>query len=391
MGDSRMAEKRGNIWVKYIAVTVLFLSAFLGSGCGNEREETKNGETTELFSGAYTMSPAGVLRVDDHGYLQFYSRESGSTIYLCNQAGCSHQDKNCSAYVEGIQTAFYFNDDLYFVQFLGGSQTQIMRANRYGENRQILGEMDVFPIPFSLRIYEGILYFIGDKWEFGEGESTHTEGLYTFRLSDGTFTALTSVDTGYRISNVSDFLVTDQYIYTQYSASDVDINDYFDVSTGELQKIDWDSIVYTYLLYRTDRQTGETELLMKEEGGDEVGVTILEANGESFIVRLYNNILRYEGEELAEVLYTYSGDKEYWQVKPLGDGYLVSEGMAPCQFHILENFTEMGMFGDAEENVNCFYGSAGDTLYFGGNYTLYYMEWEDFKRGDYDFHLIDID
>ena len=406
----RMAEKRR----KYIAVgLLLLLTAGLSLGCGKGKETARSGETTELFEGVYTMSPAGVLRVNGRGYLQFFDRESDQTVYLCNQAGCNHRDADCSAYAENLQNAFYANDELYLIQFYGADRSQVMKANRYGENRQILGEMDVSPLTYTMRIYEDMLYFIGTKWQYEADNSTHTEGLYTFQLKDGTLEALPSVDTGYLISNVSDFYVTDRYIYTQYTASDTDLNDYFDSATGEFKEIEWDSIVYAYLLYRTDRQTRETELLIKEEGGDEVMLTILEAEGESFTIRLRDSILRYEGKELAEVLYTYSGDAMSWEVKPLTDGYLiwelyfedtgektveqltngyvVYEGRMEYRFRILENFTETGSFTDPEGNVNYYYGAVGDTLYFGGDATLYYMELEDFKEGNYEFHFIDID
>lgn len=370
---------------KYIAVgLLLLLTAGLGLGCGKGKETSRSGETTELFGGPYTMSPAGVLRVNDRGYLQFFDKESDQTVYLCNQAGCNHRDADCSAYAEYLQNAFYANDELYLIQLYGADQIQVMKANRYGEDRQILGELDVFPLPFAMCVYEDVLYFIGSDIR------ANTERLYTLQLKDGTLEALPNADTGYRISNVSDFYVTDRYIYTQYIASDTDLNDYFDSATGEFKEIEWDSIVYAYLLYRTDRQTGETELLIKEEGGDEVMLTILEAEGESFTIRLHDSILRYEGKELAETLYTYSGDAAYWEVKPFTEGYLIRENGTEYRFRILENFTETGSFTDPEGSVNYYYGAAGDTLYFGGDATLYYMELEDFKTGNYEFHFIDI-
>lgn len=370
---------------KYIAVgLLLLLTAGLGLGCGKGKETSRSGETTELFGGPYTMSPAGVLRVNDRGYLQFFDRESDQTVYLCNQAGCNHRDADCSAYAKYLQNAFYANDELYLIQFYGADQIQVMKANRYGEDRQILGELDVFPLPFAMCVYEDVLYFIGSDIR------ANTERLYTLQLKDGTLEALPNADTGYRISNVSDFYVTDRYIYTQYIASDTDLNDYFDSATGEFKEIEWDSIVYAYLLYRTDRQTGETELLIKEEGGDEVMLTILEVEGESFTIRLRDSILRYEGKELAETLYTYSGDAAYWEVKPLTEGFLICESGTEYRFRILENFTETGSFTDSEGSVNYYYGAAGDTLYFGGDATLYYMEFEDFKAGNYEFHFIDI-
>ena len=375
---------------KYIAVGVLLLLVLgMSLGCGKGKKTSGSGETTELFEGGYSMSPSGVLRVGNRGYLQFFDRESGQTVYLCNQAGCNHRDADCSAYAENLQGAFYANDDLYLIQVYSVDRVQIMKANRYGEDRQILGELDVFPLTFTMRIDGDILYFIGNKWDFEKDENS--QRLYTFQLKDGTLEALPSMDTGYPISNVSDFYVTDQYLYTQYVASDVDINDYLDLSTGELKEIEWDSIVYSYLLYRTDRRTGETELLIKEEGGDEVALTILEAAGESYIVRLRDSILRYEGKEAAEILYTYSGDAAFWEATPFAEGYLIREGWGTeYQFRILENFTEAGSFSDPEGEVSYYSGAAGDTLYFGGNATLYYMELEDFKAGNYEFNFIDI-
>lgn len=383
-----IAGKKWNHRGKRLAGMLLFLAMWLCTGCGNGKEKAEKGETTEIF-GSWTISQAGILRVDEHSYLQFYSRESDNTVYLCNQAGCSHRDKNCSAYVENLRTAFYYNNDLYLIQS-DNINTRIQRANRYGENRQQLGETDAFPLSFSMRIYEGKLYFIGDMWDFEQDKSS--QRLYAFDLEDGTIEVFQNADTGYLISNVSDFLLTDRYLYMQYTACDIDVNDYFDFSTGELQGIEWDSIVYTPLLYRTDRQTGETELMIEEAGAE---LTLLEAEGERFVIRLGNSIMRYEGKEPVETLYTYSGDAAYWQVKSFGAGYLVSDLPQTSQFRILEDFTETGSFADSEGKATVYYGAAGDTLYFNGSIgnqgVLYSMELEDFKAGNYKFYLIDID
>lgn len=385
-----MAEKRRKLQVKKrLAAGVLLLwAAGIGLGCGKGKETSGGGETTELFVGTYTMSPAGVLRANDAGYLKFFDLESDQTVYLCNQAGCSHRDADCSAYAERLSCAFYADDDLYLIQSHNVDRLRVLKANRYGEDRQVLGELDVFPVPVGMKVDGDLLYFIGDKWDFEKDENS--QGLYTFRLSDGTLEALPVMDTGYRISNVSGFYVTDRYLYTQYTASDTDINDYFDLSTGELKEIDWDSFVYAYLLYRTDRQTGETELLIKEEGADDVGLTVLEAEGERFTVRLRDSILQYEGKEPVQTLYTYDGGK-YWEVKPFAGGYLICEsGAGDGRFRILENFTETGSFVDPGGDAVYYFGSAGDTLYFNGQMTLYYMKMEDFRAGNYEFHLIDI-
>ena len=370
--------------VKYLAAVLLILTAGLCSGCGKEASET--GETTELF-GSYTMSPAGVLRVENSRYLRFYSREADSIVYLCNQAGCSHRDETCSAYVENLQTAFFYHDDLYYIQSFGSDGIRVIRANRYGEDRQQVGEADVSLWTYKVSIDGDTLYFIGDTW--GPDEGAGVQGLYAFRLSDGTFTAFPKEDTGYLISNVSGYLVSDRYVYTKYTTSDIDLNDYFDEDTGAYQGIDLTSVVYTQLLYRTDRQTGETELLIKEDGEE---LTILEAEDESYIVRLQDRILRYEGTEPAETLYTYAGGTKYWVIKPLGEKYLIVERLPECrQFRILENFAETGIFADPAGEVNDYFGAVGDTLYFGGNATLYYMEMEDFDAGNYEFHYIDLD
>lgn len=371
---------------KKMAGVLLLLAMGLFSGCGNGKEAAE-GETTEIF-GSWTISPAGILRVDEYNYLQFYSRESDSKVYLCNQAGCSHRDKSCSAYVENLLTAFYYDDDLYLIQS-DNTHTRIQRANRYGENRQLLGEAEIFPLVFSMQIYEGKLYFIGDKWDFEQDKSS--QGLYAFDLKSGEIENFPNVDTGYLISNVSNFLLTERYLYTQYTACDIDVNDYLDFNTGELQGIEWDSIVYTPLLYRTDRQTGETELLLEEAGAE---LTLLEAEGESFVLRLGDSILRYEGKELADTLYTYSGDAAYWQVKPFSTGYLVSDLPRTSQFRILEDFKETESFADPDGKVTSYYGAAGDALYFNGSIgnrgVLYSMEQKDFETGNYEFHLLEM-
>ena len=384
----KMNRKEKTCKVKHLAAALLALGVGLCSGCGKEAADT--GETTEIFD-SYTISPAGVLRVENSRYLRFYSREEDSTVYLCNQAGCSHRDEACSAYVENLRAAFFCHDDLYYIQSVDGTGTRVIRANRYGENREPVGETDVSFGTYRTSVDGDTLYFIGDKWE--DGEDASIRGLYTFRLSDGTLTAFPQEDTGYLISNLSRYLVSDRYIYTMYTASDIDLNDYFNEETGVYEGIDLTSVVYTQLLYRTDRKTGETELLIQEDGDE---LTILEAEGEGYIVRWQDNILRYEGTERAEILYTYEGETRDWTIKPLGEKYLITERLPECwQFRILEDFQEKGIFADPAGEVNYYYGTVEDTLYFGGNplgdkNTLYYMEMEDFEAGNYEFHITDI-
>ena len=384
---------------KIIAMLLsIALAGTLLTGCGKETQtmEESLGETTEVFN-IYMMSPSGVLRGDGQGYLHFYDRESGQTAYLCSQTGCLHQDANCGAYINGLYCAFYYDDNLYYIRFTVDENDraiyQLLRANRYGEERQQLAEFSPLPFPPDIKQYEGKLYFFGSDWDYEEDKAEG--GLFTVDLESGEFMQIDHVE-GYNIdyplmSFSGQYYLTDRYLYRIYTSSNMDLNEFYDQETGAFLPINWDELVTTWLLYRTDRETGESELLIEEvEDSDEfVMMDIIEADGEEMIVRLYNRIIRYENGEEAEVLYEYTGEDILWTITRLGDEYLVCENKPENRFHILRDWEEADSFSALEEWCGC-YGKAGNTIYFNTNSGLYAMDYEAFLNGSYELEHIDL-
>ena len=73
-----MEKTRGKIRTKILAAVLLLLTAAACVGCGRGGEAAE-GETTELFAGAYNMSPAGVLRFDGTNIKNERNFENGCT------------------------------------------------------------------------------------------------------------------------------------------------------------------------------------------------------------------------------------------------------------------------------------------------------------------------
>ncbi|MGN1158899.1 MAG: hypothetical protein ACI4SE_01765 [Lachnospiraceae bacterium] len=368
-------------------VTGIFLFVLIVSLAGCGKKETVQGETTEIF-GTYTMSDAGALKSNGNGYLKFYDRESDSVVYLCNKVGCQHLDSDCNAYVEGLNEAFFYNDSLYIIQTADIENFYLIKANRYGEERQVLGEFRTYPLPSSMVIFEDDLYFIGIGWDY----ETDTDIMQMCRLnlSDGSYEEIPNLETGYPLAELTSFLVTEDYNYLVYTAGNMDVSDFLDIESGTLTEVPWDEFKYTVLLYRVDRETLETEVLYQKElsGSENFSLRPLEVDGSRFILQVSNEIMEYDAATGQEtLLYEISGSG---QIKKAGEYYIVWDYTSPVNFILLKDWKEEGTFMDESGAVNTYFGTIGDTVYFGGDGVLYSMSYTDLKTGNYAFHYIDL-
>lgn len=371
---------------------LLFAVCLILTGCG-KKESDIQGETTDIF-GVYTISPSGALRDEDgKNYLRFYDRESDSIVYLCNRAGCRHIDHNCAAYFENMQEAFFYNDDLYVIISVPWEDSQIFRADRYGENRELLGTM---PDPaLQQEIIGNEFYFFGIIWEDVSDTSRRSAGLMLciLNLDTGDCENIPNVDTGYPNTSLEHFTVTDDFIYLSYTASSVDISDFFDFDTGELKDITWDEIVYTTLLYRMDRNTKETELVYTREktGGTSTGgITVLEEKENSLILSRMGRIFEYDLQTGEETVLYESADEEIY-VHKLRDHYLISSYWEHWSI-LLKDWQEVASFSWDDYEIDSYHGISGDAIYFSyfsGNTNLCWIAYNDLIDGNYDFHHID--
>ncbi|MGN1160049.1 MAG: hypothetical protein ACI4SE_07605 [Lachnospiraceae bacterium] len=349
------------------------------SGCG--KQEKTQGETTELFS-TYTVSQSGVLKSDGLGYLHFFDKESGQVVYLCNRGGCLHRDSTCSAYAEALLTAFFAEDQLYYFQVEAEERIKITKANRYGENRQVIGYVQGIPLVADMNIAEEKLYFnciLYDK----EKETSYYQ-CYAMDPESGEIAELPMPEIENEIGGMADFAVTDSYYYYTYALSDMNLNDYMNQDTGELSDVPWDEMQYTYRLYRINRENGEETVLLEEQVSAERSFAqeILEADDKQILIYWGQQILWYDpltGEK--QVCYGEEGQENSWSIKQAGEYYILLELDGSGNYHVLRDWQEVGSFSG---KMGTCLGACGGTVYFEGDGKLYYMDYEQIETGNYE-------
>lgn len=367
--------KNGKKWIGLF----LCLGMLLLSGCGNQVEECE--ETTELFS-SYAVSQSGVLKGDGYGYLHFWDKESEQIVYLCNKAGCRHQDSSCSAYIDNLMTAFFADGHLYFFQVEAEEQIKITKADRYGENRKVVGYIQGLPLVKEMKIVEGKLYV--NCILYDKETETNRYQCYTMNLSDGKIVELPMPKIEDEIGGMANFAVTDSYYYYTYALSDINLNDYLNMDTGELSEVPWEEIEYTYRLYQINRESGEERILIEECANAEqsFALQILEVTQEYVLLYWDQQVLQYDvltGER--QVRYDLGEQDNSYSIKKAGDYYVLLELNGLGNYYVLQDWQEIG---DFSANIGTCLGLCGENVYFEGDGKLYYIEYENFKAGNYE-------
>lgn len=383
------------IQIKTKCTALLLILCLVLAGCGKQdaQDTAAQGETTDIFS-SYTISPSGVLRNNGNYYLLFYDKESDSTVYLCNRAGCRHIDHDCGAYFENLSNAFFYQDSLYAITMLSPESCEIFRANRYGEDRELLATISM-PV-LQMEIVGNEFYFFAPIMEEIDDNASHSVGqlLCRLNLDTGDYREFPTIDTGYPNASPGHFTITEDFIYLDYAASNVNISDFFDYQTGELKDITWDDIVYTDLLYRVDRNTEDAELLYTREsksGNGVSGLSVLEEREHSLILSCSDRIWEYDPQTGAETVLYASADEttQLTEVYPLGEYNMVCD-YKNNRFILLKDWQEVRSLSGAEQEVDTFFGKSGDTVYFGRWGKLCAIAYDDLINGVYDFTLIDL-
>ncbi|MBD5483905.1 MAG: hypothetical protein HDR15_15540 [Lachnospiraceae bacterium] len=372
----------------YKIVTIFSVLCLLLTGCGN-KESAAQGETTDIF-GSYTISPSGALKNNGNGYLLFYDKESDSTVYLCNRAGCRHIDHTCGAYFEGMILPFFFDSYLYIVASTLTEDCQIFRADRYGENRELLQTISR-PV-LQIEIVGNELYFFGVIMEDAEEESTSRQSvgqlLCRLNLDTGDYKEFSNIATGYPNANPGHFTVTNNFFYISYNSSSIDFSKLFDSDTGKLKDIAWDEIVYTDLVYRMNRDTEEMELIYTREktGGNTFSVSVLEENEYSLTLFSPDRIWEYDLRTGEETI-LYEPIEEMEEVSKIGTHYLICN-YSEKNFILLKDWQEAASFSGLDYEVDSYFGMSGDSVYFGRNGNLCAIKYEDLVNGNYDFRIV---
>ena len=373
---------------KFLFGAVLVLVLLL-TGC-DSKEQVKQ-ETTEIFHGV-TISPSGALVFDGYTYLHFYSSETDGWVYLCNRPGCLHSDGSCGAFWgPNFAHAFFYNGSLYVLQAAGGAQGgRLIRANRYGEERQEIGTLESFPYQSTfMQIVGSDLYCITDIWS--DDESGTERALCRINLENGDCDRIPQPDTGYLAESFLDYAVTDDYLYYLYLASDIDINDFFDQDTGEFTDASWKDINYATQLYRMNRKTEEFELLLERTTVGNISHTIdlLQIEDEKLLLVLEDQVVEYDpdtGETTFLLDMTTVVSDDWLNMKQVGEMWIVN--MTNGQLVLLKDWKEVARFSGPGEAYYQALGMCDETVYFVGN-GLCYINYENLVNGDYTIRVVD--
>ena len=327
------------------------------------------------------------MRFDGYGYLHFYSIETDSWVYLCNRPGCLHSDGSCGAYwgPHPPVHAFFYNGSLYV--WLVASEAwdgRLIRANRYGEEREEIGKVESFPSPRTTRLVGSDQYFLCDI--FGDDGNPEETVLYGVNLENGDCVRFPQPDTGYSVEYFNDYAVTDDYLYYLYIVSDVDINDFIDKDTFELIGESWRNIVYTAQLYRMDRKTEEFELLLERTmvGTTSHPIEILEPRGEQLLLVLEDQVVEYDPDtgETTFLLDMATVASDGWSnMKPVGEMWIVN--MENGQMVLLKDWKAVARFSGPGEAYYQALGMCDGMVYFVSENGLSYMNYENLVNEDY--------
>lgn len=146
--------------MKYFTLktAVLFLICvflMLTSGCGKAADTVRLGEIYggDLDESQSYFSPDtraqvakgenGYYYMDSYGkYIKYYDIASDDEIVLCSKAECSHDNRECNAYLGGeyLYQVYFYKGYLYLLNISKGN-IELVRCKADGSGREALGEL----------------------------------------------------------------------------------------------------------------------------------------------------------------------------------------------------------------------------------------------------------
>lgn len=119
------------------AVILIAAAAVLLLSCGKNKDKTTMADKVSM-SGGIAYSQHGVSFFKNNKMLYYVDKESGKKIYLCDKPNCTHDNKDCNAYVEGLTNTapVIYNDRLYFIVMEDGFTRSVYEADPNGTNRK---------------------------------------------------------------------------------------------------------------------------------------------------------------------------------------------------------------------------------------------------------------
>lgn len=141
-----------------LKTAVLFLTCvflLLTAGCGKTADTVRLSEIDggDLDESQSYFSPDtgaqvakgenGYYYMDSYGkYIKYYDIASDDEIVLCSKAECSHENRECNAYLGGeyLYQVYFYKGYLYLLNISKGN-IELERCKADGSGREALGEL----------------------------------------------------------------------------------------------------------------------------------------------------------------------------------------------------------------------------------------------------------
>ena len=176
--------------MKYFTLktAVLFLTCvflLLTAGCGKAADTVRLGEINggDLDESQSYFSPDaraqvakgenGYYYMDSYGkYIKYYDIASDDEIVLCSKAECSHDNRECNAYLGGeyLYQVYFYKGYLYLLNISKGN-IELVRCKADGSGREALGELcESSDYNVSVVFLNDYVYFSKNQGEISDRE-----------------------------------------------------------------------------------------------------------------------------------------------------------------------------------------------------------------------------
>lgn len=256
-------------------ISILTLSIFI-IGCSNAKDVGVYKTEYPVGIYDYSFSETGFLHKDfDNQWISFYDFEKKTTMPICTEAGCTHDNDKCNA-KQNYFGYFILGDKFYAfkekdeIKNIGDNKTtsvtQIIESDIGGTNMKVLAEFDGInhnlsgaPRDSSVYMYKNTLYFTVESSISinNVSEAKVSWSLMSFDLNNGKLSTIAVIIDGYHSRAVFLGMSTQKaYYHCTYADEEIDYNSYNDVD-GFLDAIDE---VGEETFLEIDLATGETSI-----------------------------------------------------------------------------------------------------------------------------------
>ena len=234
-----------------LAIIIIIVLSISVIGCNKKTDiaETDflnseyNFETDDqLYSDYFTMAVVdGGYYILNDSYLYFFDKASKQMVHVCSLSDCSHNTKECDAYMDYAVNIWYYNNNIYYVngEEDGGSGTVnyvLYKTSLDGSNKEkikrVVSTSSFVPV---MTLHRGYLYYSVYK-------NDYSSKLYRISVegkgkSEEIYSLLGSYASIYKLKGYGDGIIfTTDIALSGDDAYKYDIM-YYDISSGKVSTV----------------------------------------------------------------------------------------------------------------------------------------------------------